>query len=451
MAGIRNASWAWLLRKVILPAGDVALGKKTMRRLSFLEEAQWWPPEKLHSVRDRSLKDLIRIVHDEVPFYRELMEKASIRPTDIQVAADLRKFPIVTKEMLRDAYPDRVSRSTGQKPSESRTSGSTGANFAVLLDDETIGCYQASFLLALEWAGWTIGEPHLQTGMTLNRDLPKRIKDALLNCHYVSAYDLTDSHLDLSLDMLEQHSIRHLWGYPGSLYFLARRAIERGWNRQLQSIVTWGDNLHEHYRRTIEEAFKVRISDAYGCSEGMNISAQCGVGNTYHLHTLDVIVEYLDEKGEPVSPSQVGNLIVTRLHPGPMPLLRYKVGDLGIAGEVGQCACGRGYDTMQSIQGRETDIVHTQSGNRLIVHFFTGILEHFKEIESFQVIQENLDSIELRVVPAQEFSAETGERVVAALREKGADLNIEIEIVKEIPLPPSGKRRFVLSKLGKPS
>ena len=164
-----------------------------------------------------------------------------------------------------------------------------------------------------------------------------------------------------------------------------------------------------------------------------------------------MIVEYLDEKGEPVSPSQVGNLIVTRLHPGPMPLIRYKVGDVGIAGETGLCACGRGYDTMQSIQGRETDIVHTRSGNRLIVHFFTGILEHFKEIESFQVIQENLDSIELRVVPAQEFSAETGKRVVAALREKGADLNVEIEIVKEIPLPPSGKRRFVVSKLGTPS
>ncbi len=42
---------------------------------------------------------------------------------------------------------------------------------------------------------------------------------------------------------------------------------------------------------------------------------------------------------------------------------------------------------MQSIQGRSADIVTTPSGNRLIVHFFTGVLEHFSEVDSFQVVQ----------------------------------------------------------------
>lgn len=446
---LQKNSWGWLLKKILLPAGDLAFGQKMMRRLSFLEEAQWFPSEKLHVIRDQSLSELIKVSYEEVPFYRELMDKASVKPAEIQKAADLRKLPIVTKQMLRPAYPDRVTRNTGKKVYESRSSGSTGSNFTVLLDRETAGWYRASFLLALEWAGWKIGEPHLQTGMTLNRDLFKRMKDSLLNCHYVSAYDLTDSHLDLCLQILERHSIRHLWGYPGSLYCLARRAMEQGWNRPLQSIVTWGDNLYDHYRNTIEKTFKTRIIDTYGCAEGMHISAQCGAGSSYHVHTLDVIVEYLDENGEPVSPSQLGNLIVTRLHPGPMPLIRYKVGDVGIAGETPMCACGRGYDVMQSIQGRDTDIVRTQSGNRLIVHFFTGILEHFKEIASFQVIQENLDSIILRVVPSGDFSAGTKQRIVDALREKGADLNIELDLVKEIPLPASGKRRFIISQLDK--
>jgi phenylacetate-CoA ligase len=102
---------------------------------------------------------------------------------------------------------------------------------------------------------------------------------------------------------------------------------------------------------------------------------------------------------------------------------------------------------MESIQGRDTDVVVTPSGNRLIVHFFTGILNHFPEVESFQVTQESPEAILVRVVPADGFSEETAGRIVSALRAKGADLEIEVEAVKEIPAAPSGKRRFVISRL----
>src|SRR5215207_8235542 len=137
-----------------------------------------------------------------------------------------------------------------------------------------------------------------------------------MRCHYVSAYDLSEPHLDQSLALLDRFKVQHLWGYPGSLYCLARRALENGWNIPLTSIVTWGDNLYPHYRKTIEQAFKARVTDTYGCGEGIQIAAQCGQGSTYHQHTLDVIVEYLDNASNPVEPGQQGNLVLTRLHPG---------------------------------------------------------------------------------------------------------------------------------------
>ena len=42
---------------------------------------------------------------------------------------------------------------------------------------------------------------------------------------------------------------------------------------------------------------------------------------------------------------------------------------------------------------------------------------------------------------------EASGRIVSALRAKGADLEIEVEAVGEIPVAPSGKRRFVVSRL----
>lgn len=450
MSELRQRSWSWLLRNILLPIGDTAFGQRMMKRLRFLEEAQWWDADRLHAYRDRSLIALIRVAYHEVPFYRQLMDEAGVKPDDICGPGDLYKLPVVTKDMLRQGYPHQTTRPTGWKTFEDCTSGSTGANFWVRKDTETAGWCRASFTLALEWAGWQLGEPHLQTGMTLSRSLEKRLKDVILRCHYVSAFDLRDESLDISLDLLERYAIQHLWGYPGSLYFLARRALQKGWNRQLRSIVTWGDTLYPHYRQTIELAFRTPVSDTYGCNEGIQVSAQCDHG-AYHIHTLDVVVEYLDDDECPVLPGQPGNLILTRLHPGPMPLIRYRVGDVGVAGNAELCDCGRGFDLMESIQGRDTDVIITPSGNRLIVHFFTGILEHFTEIDSFQVIQDTLDSMTVRVVPTRQFSEEAIDRIISALKEKGAsDMDIQLELVDAIPLPPSGKRRFVISELPNP-
>jgi len=105
---------------------------------------------------------------------------------------------------------------------------------------------------------------------------------------------------------------------------------------------------------------------------------------------------------------------------------------------------------MLSIEGRDTDVVVTPSGNRLIVHYFTGILEFFSEVDSFQVVQYAPDAIALRLVVRQDFSADTAQRIVDLLKGHGAeDLRIEIELVDEIPLTPAGKRRFVINQVAR--
>jgi len=131
-----------------------------------------------------------------------------------------------------------------------------------------------------------------------------------------------------------------------------------------------------------------------------------------------------------------------------MPLIRYAVGDSGIAPNGERCKCGRGFSTMGPIEGRCGDVVLTPSGNRLIVHFFTGVLEHFLEIVNFQVLQEETDRLILRVVPGEGFSRETLEEVRQGLQAQGlTDMTIDMEVVSQIPVPTSQKHRFIMSKL----
>lgn len=442
---IRN-SWPWFLRNIVLQSGDFIFGQRMIKRLSFLEKAQWWDEDRLEGYRNQQLMSLMQTVYQDVPFYQNMMKMQSISPLDIRKPADLIRLPIITKKDLIILSPELITRDTGQKTYRSYTSGSTGTNFSVVEDAATSGWYRASFLLALEWAGWKIGASHLQTGMSLKRSLSKWLKDLVLRCFYVSAFDLSDTQLDANLEIMDRHRIEHLWGYPGSLYCLANRALEKGWNRPLHSIVTWGDNVYPHYRQVIESAFKTSLSDTYGCAEGIQISAQCGHLQTYHIHDLDVIVEYVDDTGNPVSKEEPGNIVLTRLHPGPMPLIRYQVGDIGISGNSNPCTCGRGFTRMQSIQGRDTDIIITPSGNRLIVHFFTGILEHFKEINSFQVVQESIDLIIINIVPNKNFNSSSSRKIIETIINNGArDMEINILLVDDIPLTKGGKRRFIIN------
>jgi phenylacetate-CoA ligase len=420
-----------------------------LRRLGFLERAQWWDADRVAAERDARLRDLVRVAYEEVPLYRSLFEQAGIRPVDIQGKGDLRKVPAVTKQILRAAYPDRVTRPTGRRTYEASTSGSTGKNFKVREDDRTAARYRAAFLLAAGWTGWQAGDRHLQLGMNLTRDSARRLKDRLLRCQYVSAYDLTDSSLDRTLDVIQDRHILFLWGYPGSLYYLARRARSLGWNTPVHAAVTWGDTLFPEFRRTIQDTFRTTVFDTYGCAEGIQVSAQCGAGPWYHVHELDTIVEYVDDDGAPVPQGTPGNLLLTRLYPGPMPLIRYQVGDVGTSGAGRTCGCGRSWEVMEDIRGRRTDVVITPNGNRLIVHFFTGILEYFTEIDTFQVVQDASDHILIRIVPAGPVDGGLPGRVIAAIRQKGAgDLSIDVETVGEIPPTAGGKRRFVVSQFG---
>lgn len=434
-----------LLKNLILPFGDQILGQAMMSRLKFLEQAQYFDEEKLHELQYAALKTTLHEAAT-LPMYEELYRDAGVSLADFRDVSDLQKLPVVTKDMLRQNYPKKVTRKTGQKVYQISTSGSTGKNLLLDEDNFTAGWYRASFLLGQTWTGWQFGDSHLQTGMTLKRGFQKRLKDHLLNCHYFSAFDLSDEKLDSMLAVIERKKINYIWGYPGSLDILAQRALELRWNRPLIAASTWGDTLSTKQRDRISNIFKAKVFDSYGVAEGVQIAAQCEEGN-YHIMMLDTVVEILDENGQAVKENEIGRVVLTRLHAGASPLIRYEVGDLAKRAREESCPCGRTFPLLGGVYGRESDLIYTPEGNRLIVHFFTGILEHFKSIESFQIQQSEIGAITLLIVPSGQEEVDQNQ-IKNALYEKGTGgLSINIEIVNEIPLSKAGKRKFVINTM----
>jgi len=438
-----------LVQNVLLPLGDLVSRERVMHYYQFYSQAQWWDRERLREIQNRNLIDTIQTAYLEVSFYKDLYDHHKINVDLIKTMDDLPKLPFITKEMLRNAYPHACTRYTGWPSHEFCTSGSSGRPFAVRVDNLTMSRARALMLLRANFSGWEIGDPMLQTGMTLERGVVKYVKDMLLRIEYVSAFDLSNSVLDKHIDLIDKKNIDYIMGYPGSVYYLAQRAKEIGYERRMKGIVTWGDNLYQHFRSLIESQFGCRVTDTYGCGEGIQVAAQCEYGS-YHIFMPHVAFEIVDDHGNPIPDGELGNILLTRLDPGSMPFIRYQIGDIGRKSSKVSCSCGRGLEMMSSIEGRDTDVIETPNGNRLIVHFFTGIFEYYQSIDTFKVIQEERDAIIIKIVPRSNFEKEHMERIKQEIWAKGdPNLKISIELVDNIPFEASNKRRFVVSYLYK--
>jgi phenylacetate-CoA ligase len=433
--------------RVLLPLADAALGQHVAPIFDELLAFQWLPIGEIDRYRAERLHALLRFSVEKVPFYRRAFQERGLRPEDISGPAALKQLPVLTKKHLRDDFDElRVAGFTGPAY-EMKSSGSTGAQTTVLIDRPCNDEVFATQLLFWSWGGFAMGQPHLQTGMSLNRGTTKRLKDLMFRCTYTSAFDLTDRAMEATVRHIDRTGIRALFGYASSIYVLARYLERQGLQRKMSSIFTWGDSLFPHYRELIERVFLCRVNDCYGLGEGLQCAAQCEHHDALHEAMHGVIMEIVDHAGMPVPPGVLGRVVVTRLAPGPMPLIRYDTGDVAHFVE-GPCACGRALRRVSRVQGRATDIVTTPAGDRLIVHFFTQIFEMVPQIAQFQVRQDRPEAITIRYVRASGFDAAVLEGIKREIAKNCVyPLEVTFVEVEDIPLEKSNKRRFVISTI----
>ncbi len=439
----------WVWRNVLLPFGDLLANQTVMRHLRYYEATQRWPHERIQAEQDGLIRQLVAAAYGGCRFYRELYDRAGVHPADIQGYGDLPRLPMVDKTMLRTAYPEGLRLPTRHACHEYSTSGSTGLPFKVLLDDDTMSRARALMLLRTMYAGWNFGEPVFQTGMAVARGRLKALKDRCLQVTYRSAYDLSPSILDEYLDVIDRRRLEYLTGYAQSIYLLAERARQVGFGRRLCAAVTWGSNLLPQFRTAIRDAFGCETFDSYGVGEGMQIAAQSlHSGELMHQFCLHVAAEIVRD-GVPVPDGDRGEILLTRLNPGAMPLIRYRIGDVGRASATRADTGGINLPLWAGVDGRVSDIIVTPAGNQLIVEFFFGIFQYAPTIHQFQVVQTARDTLRIKIVTAPEYKPEHWDTVARAIWDKGdPDLKLEVDVVSEIPVEASGKRRFIVSQLG---
>jgi phenylacetate-CoA ligase len=433
-----------LLEKIIFPLADLILDVNYIKVLNEWKELENSTPEQILKLQEERINYLINYTRNNVPFYKSFLKLEK-----------LSDFPITSKELYKSDEDLFISdHYSKNKLIIEKSSGSSGVQGKVYMTKKEAFNSMAHQTYLWSWAGYRIGMPIFQLGMSTNRSGLKKIKDILFRSTYKQAFNLDPNDVVKNLNFLLKNKKGYFFGgYASGLFEYAKIANrEELVDLKFKAIISWGDKMFYHYRELLENQFGCKVFDNYGTTEGFQIAGECEHHNL-HILSPHVFVEILDENGREVKPNCWGHVVVTRLDSFSMPLIRYRLGDLAMKAELNaKCKCGRPFPMLKKVIGRDTDVIKTPSGNTLIVHFFTGILEHISEIEQFQVIQNEELTFELNYIKNESFL--DFERVLKNLhdifeKKAGEKLNVKYNEVSQIFNSPSGKPQIIVSRLKK--
>jgi phenylacetate-CoA ligase len=170
-----------------------------------------------------------------------------------------------------------------------------------------------------------------------------------------------------------------------------------------------------------------------------------------HLTAEDIIVEIVDEAGNPVPHGTAGEIVTTHLATGDFPFIRYRTGDIGVLDDQ-PCACGRGLPLLKEIQGRTTDFVVARDGTVLHGLALVYVVRDIPGVKEFKIVQESLDLSRVFLVTEAPFRPENVQTIIDGFKRRlGADVEIQIEHVASIPKEASGKFRYIISHVKNPA
>jgi phenylacetate-CoA ligase len=202
-------------------------------------------------------------------------------------------------------------------------------------------------------------------------------------------------------------------------------------------------------RKIIEEAFDTKVYDKYGSREFSGIAYEAGEKDIHLVVAENYIVEIIKDNSDAL-PGEFGEVVVTDLNNKCMPFLRYKIGDLAVAIDPNRVSkCGRGLPLIGKIEGRVQAIIIGVNGTFLPGTFFAHFFKEYAHcILQYQVIQNELGSIDLKIIKGLRFDQEQFNEIVKKLREHlGVDMNINTEFVEEIAMVRTGKHQGAISNI----
>lgn len=425
-----------------------------------LEQSQWLPPETLRRLQFTQLEDLLRHAAATVPYYKKRFAGAGVdaaAPLDDGAWA---RIPLLTRRDLQSAGDGLASSAPPKahgKIHEISTSGSTGMPVTT----------RGTELTRILWLGFTLRD-QLWQGFDFSKTLAAirhvpggaaKYPDGARNPGWGPATDpifetgpaillSIATPVEQQIEWLQRKNPDYLITYPSNLMALLMHCKAEGIRLPgLRCVETLSEILHPDVRAACQQVWGVKVVDMYSSQEVGYLALQCPDHDHYHVQSENLLVEILDDSGRPCAPGETGRIVATTLHNYAMPLIRYEIGDLAVAGET--CSCGRGLPVITRILGRVRNMLTLPTGGQVWPYFGGDSFAKAAPVRQYQVVQKSLSELELRVVAERPLTPAEESKIRGLIaKQAGKGFNITITYHDEIARSKGGKFEDFRSEIG---
>jgi phenylacetate-coenzyme A ligase PaaK-like adenylate-forming protein len=364
----------------------------------------WIPIEEKPSQLDR-LSELVDYARSRSRFYGRHFKGV---PRIVSLA-DFQKVPFLEKDhVLENTPPDSADLLTSrvQRGIYFASGGSTGQPKYVFYDQHEYDHTCRMLAYAMEAAG--LGEKDTIANLFVAGNLWSSwltVEKAIAYTKAISVPVGSGLPLENIAGYLHDFKVTAIVGLPSFLVKLAEFVIagKGKYKFPLKHLFYGGEYVGEEMVKFFEGAFpgvKVR-SAAYATADAGVVGFQCPhcVKGQHHLFSSSQFIEFVGQDSlAPVKQGEIGEMIVTGLSKKHMPIIRYRVGDLGRWIQKA-CPCGR-KEPLFEILGRCDDRIHV-GGAHLFVNDIQEALGRVPDLTfNFQVLiakKGHRDTLAIRV------------------------------------------------------
>ena len=470
-----------LVENVALPLSDLVTTSRFWSQAKELARQHSLGTAAMERLQRDQLQKLFDVAIRETHFWAERLPTNSVELTAITP---------VSKQEIERAFPDQiVNRSSDRTELRFSATNGTTQRMICVHDFAKRDSMRAAMIHTLRVAGYRVGMPvveippnvcetvcgelgesddgllnHLAQSVrrgelrkaSVWRDARGKIeRDWIFRKRNYSPFDHRGSNqpdkvLDEYIESLANDRPHILKGLSTYLYQIAKRILSRNdVSLNIPVLRTSGSQVTPKMKATIEAAFGGSYFNDYGTAELGPVAAECEVRNGMHVFASQFIVEVVDQDLSPVSDGSLGEVLVTDLTNLAMPLIRYRVGDLGRTVHE-RCACGSSFPRLW-IEGRVQDAITDVAGNWVSSEVIADRLYAVPWLDQFQLVEQNDRSLEMTVVLDRSRNAEVGKQqqhseLLAILHDLlGEHRDLRVLTSKSIASEPGGKFRWVKS------
>ncbi len=432
-----------------------------MGEMMWDKAAETMSRDEIHKIQSEKLRNTVKRVYENVPFYRKKMDAIGVLPGDIKNIDDIVKLPFTTKQDLRDTYPFGLFAVPMEEVVRIHaSSGTTGKQTVVGYTKKDLENWAEMVARCLTMAG---ADKKSVVQIAYGYGLFTGGLGAHGGAEHIGAtvVPISTGNTERQVNLMRDFGTTVLCCTPSYALYIAETIEKAGLDLKdfkLKTGVFGAEPWTENMRTEIEERLQIKAHDIYGLSEimGPGVSMDCREKNGLHVWEDFFVPEIIDpETGESLGGDVNGELVFSCIDKEALPLLRYRTRDVSRL-TYGTCACGRTMVRMAKPSGRTDDMLIIRGVNVFPSQIESVLLDIGETSPHYMITVDrigNLDTMEIQVEISEQFFSdkvrameEIGRKIRAKL-DSVLGISASVRLVSPGTLPRSeGKAKHVIDK-----